>query len=263
MVENEPSTRVVITSEQRRQFEEDGFFLVHNALSQDAIADLKNSIEVLARQHRERSQEAPNAPLRMGNIVALDHRFLQLVDHPQTLPLVLDVLGYNIQLRASQLDYRPPRQQTESRLDRFLEWHVDAPSSGWPLTHGIQPFMEVKVGFYLTDLLSPDCGALLLVRGSHREAADWCDARNRVLDQNRVVEIRVEAGTAIVWPHGTAAPCFVELFSECAPSACITRIITVGFGLLITTFNRRHFWAAVTPFNGNYWAIWDMGYPPP
>ena len=48
MVENEPSTRVMITSDQRRQFEEDGFFLVPNALPQETIAELKDSIEVLA-----------------------------------------------------------------------------------------------------------------------------------------------------------------------------------------------------------------------
>ena len=180
----------------------------------------------------------------MGNIVVRDHRFLKLLDHPQTLPLVLDVLGYNIQLRASQLDYRPPRQQTEyrtsKRLDRFLEWHVDAPSSGWPLTQGIQPFMEVKVGFYLTDLLSPDCGALLLVRGSHRQAADWCDARNRP-------PTRIESSKSELRPArpscGARHSCIVfrRTILQAHASACITLTSTVGFGLLITTINRRHF----------------------
>ena len=64
----------------------------------------------------------------MRNIVALNECFIRMMDHPAMLPLVVDVLGYNIQLRTSHLDVRPPQQPeiAEQRLgadDGFFPWH--------------------------------------------------------------------------------------------------------------------------------------------
>lgn len=197
----EPAVRR-LTAAERRQFDEDGFILVPNALTQREVHELTDAVDRFARQYCKRGADPSNAPLRMGNIVARGDCFLRLLDHPGILPLVVDVLGYRIHLRASQLDYRPPRvpdPRHETAHDRFLEWHMDAPMGGWPLVQDLPPFMELKVGYYLTDLTEPQSGALCLVRGSHREVVWEMNQGVRIPDPARVVEINVPAGTALIW----------------------------------------------------------------
>ena len=88
-------------------------------------------------------------------------------------------MGYNIQLRTSHLDVRPPQDPADGEHElggpgQFFPWHADGPNYGWPAVDGVLPFMEMKVGYYLTDLTQPLSGAICVVRGSHRQSP-WLD----------------------------------------------------------------------------------------
>ena len=50
----------------------------------------------------------PDEPFAIRNALAHHTAFLDLIDHPRMLPLVVDAIGWNIQIRTSHLDYRPP-----------------------------------------------------------------------------------------------------------------------------------------------------------
>ena len=80
----------------------------------------------------------------------------------------------------------------------FFPWHADGPNYGWPAVDGVLPFMEMKVGYYLTDLTQPLSGAICVVRGSHRQSP-WIDEDARRVDPARIVEVNVAPGTALVW----------------------------------------------------------------
>jgi ectoine hydroxylase len=188
-----------ITLEQRRRFDEEGFFLVENALTAADIEQITATVDAFADAARRARRLPDQAPVRVNNIVARHRVFRDLIDHAAILPLVVDVMGTRIQLRGSNLDVRPPvprdeRADTPNPGDFARHWHRDEPQGGWPTVDGVVPFLEIKVGYYLTDLTRPGSGTLRVIPGSHRIPAD------RPLDDPpTVTEINVKAGTALVF----------------------------------------------------------------
>lgn len=196
--------KLKLTAEQERQFEEDGFFLVEDALSTQEVGELLGVIAELYGRYRRERNLGPHEPFQMRNIVALHPVFKKVMDHPGMLPLVVDLMGFNIQLRTSHMDVRPsqPAAVAEKELgsaESFFPWHADQPDYGWPLVDRVIPFMEMKIGYYLTDLRQHHSGAICVVRGSHR-SSPWIERDGRkVADPERIVEVNVRPGTALVW----------------------------------------------------------------
>ena len=193
-----------LTPEQRRQFDDDGFFLVEDAISKSEIETLLAVIDELYQRYRRERELGPHKPLQMRNIVTLNECFIRMMDHAAMLPLVVDVLGYNIQLRTSHLDVRPPLEpevgeQSLGADDGFFPWHSDKPDYGWPSVDGVVPYMEMKIGYYLTDLTRHNSGAICVVRGSHRQSPWITHNGQQIVDPDRIVEVNVPAGTAMVW----------------------------------------------------------------
>ena len=193
-----------LTAEQRARFDEDGFFLVEEALTEHEVAELLAVIDELYERYAAERALAPDAPFQMRNIAAADPRFKRLIDHPVMLPLVVDLIGFNIQLRTSHMDLRPPMapehgEKALGATDSFFPWHADGPDFGWPAVDGVLPYMEMKIGYYLTDLTTPQSGAICIIRGSHR-TSPWIDGtREKGIDPDRIVEVNVSPGTALVW----------------------------------------------------------------
>ncbi len=195
---------LALTPEQRQQFDEEGFFLVEDLLTPHEVSDLLGLVdELYDRLRRERNLAADEA-FQMRNLVAMDHRFRDLIDHPRILPLVVDVMGSNIQLRTSHADVRPPQSAEMADLElgdpkSFFPWHSDGPNWGWPLVDGVVPFMEMKVGLYLTDLTQGNHGEICVVRGSHRRPQPRDGEGKLVVDEADIVPVTVRPGTALIW----------------------------------------------------------------
>lgn len=134
-----------LTPQQRQQFDEEGFFLVEDLLSGSEVEEL--------------------------------------------LSLVVDVMGCNIQLRTSYADVRPPQPATDATTelgapDSFFPWHSHGPRYGWPLVDGVVPFMEMKVGLYLTDLQGGHRGGdLRRARQSSATLADCTPIQRQLLGE--------------------------------------------------------------------------------
>lgn len=198
-----PDTSLMLTAEQRCQFDEDGFLLIEDALTTAEVAALIELIDELDERYRQERKIAINEAFQMRNIVAQHSLFRRLIDHPRLLPLVVDTIGYNIQIRTSHMDVRPPMDGVDQQTalgakDSFFPWHSDGPDFRWPTVQGIIPYMEVKVGYYLTDLTAHNSGAICVVRGSHRRQqidnnGDW------IVDPEDIVEVNVRPGTAMLW----------------------------------------------------------------
>lgn len=195
--------RLALSDEQQRKFDEDGFFLVDDALTSAELDELIPVIDDLyAKYYRERNL-GPYDAFQWRNVVALHPVFRKLLDHPKLLPLVVDVIGYNIQLRTSHLDVRPPMapetaQKALGAGDSFFPWHSDAPNFGWPTVEGVIPYMEMKIGYYLTDLTPHNSGAICVARGSHKRPQKDASG-NYIIDPKDIVEVNVRPGTALIW----------------------------------------------------------------
>jgi ectoine hydroxylase len=188
--------RLAITAEQRRRFDTDGYFVVDDALTTAEIDHLVDVVDAFADGVRRRRSLPGQAPVRVRNIVARHQAFLDLLEHPTLLPLVVDVLGPSIQLRGSNLDVRPPAPPGDTTPPDFATlWHRDEPAGGWPTVDGVVPYLEIKIGLYLSDLTHPASGALRIIPGSHRLPVNATAADT----DRQPVEITVAAGSALIW----------------------------------------------------------------
>lgn len=195
---------LAISDEQQRQFDDDGFFLVENVLRLDEIDRLLAATDALDTCYRKTQNIGPEQAFQVRNALAHHDEFFRLVDHPVTLPLVVDVIGVNIQIRTSHMDVRPPMPEEYGNQElgvkgSFFPWHSDGPNFGYPITNGTMPFMEVKVGYYLTDLTDHNSGAICVVKGSHKLSPELIHNPDYSVDPDDIFEVNVKPGTVMIW----------------------------------------------------------------
>jgi ectoine hydroxylase len=115
---------------------------------------------------------------------------VEIVDWPPLLALAVELLSPNIYINHSHLDVHPPHPPTGAH-----RWHRDNGLMGrdMRLLWRDQPRVTLKVAVYLTDVVSPDDGALEVVPRSH------LDATSRYPTEEQ------PAGVPILGPAGTVA----------------------------------------------------------
>jgi ectoine hydroxylase-related dioxygenase (phytanoyl-CoA dioxygenase family) len=209
------ATLIGMTQQQRADFDERGYVLIEDFFTAAELQRLLDAIDEVAERVRAVKGLGPGDPFALRNALTHHEAFLDLIDHPRMLPLVVDAIGWNIQIRTTHLDYRPPYPPdlTPGELGtgkgadhaagyKNVVWHPDLAGPylfEGPSLDGRLPFMEIKVGYYLSDTTQPNSGALAVVPGSHlRTPQELRDYDYRVpLDQ--VETLAVRAGTALVW----------------------------------------------------------------
>jgi ectoine hydroxylase-related dioxygenase (phytanoyl-CoA dioxygenase family) len=168
----------------KEDFERDGFVVVPRALDG---AQLRRLVTAVDRIWEE--EAGSEGPLHRLAFAGLDDAFLELVDHPACLPLVSDVLGWNIYVYHCHLDIHPPESEPEPRW----RWHQDGGRQNIEL-ESPRPRLSVKVAFFLTEVPTPEHGALRVVPGSHRS-----DTLPREREPGDAVPVLVEAGSAVIF----------------------------------------------------------------
>src|SRR5215213_9275339 len=174
---------IAMTEQQRRDFDELGFILIEDFFSPEELDRVLGAIDEVAAVARTRGIGTDD-PFALRNALAHHEAFLDLIDHPRILPLVVDVFGWNIQIRTTHLDYRPPypKELVPGELGtgkgedhkagyRNVVWHPDLAGPYLfeaPSLDGLLPYMEIKVGYYLSDMTRPSSGELWVVPGSHK-----------------------------------------------------------------------------------------------
>jgi ectoine hydroxylase len=167
----------------KEEFERDGFVVVPRALGAE-LPRLERAVD------RVWKAEAGSAgPLHRLGFAGLDDAFLDLVDHPACLPLVADVLGWNIYVYHCHLDVHPPEPHAVPRW----RWHQDGGRQNVEL-ESPRPRLSVKVAFFLTDVPTAEHGALRVIPGSHRS-----DTLSREHEPADAVPVLVEAGSAVIF----------------------------------------------------------------
>jgi ectoine hydroxylase len=168
----------------REEFERDGFVVVPEALSRSELRRLEAAVDRVWEE-----EAGSGGPLHRLAFAGLDDAFLELVDHHACLPLVSDVLGWNIYVYHCHLDVHPPESYAEPRW----RWHQDGGRQNVEL-ESPRPRLSVKVAYFLTDVPSAEHGALCIVPGSHCR-----DSLSRGCEPPDAVPVLVEAGTAVIF----------------------------------------------------------------
>ncbi|MBT3603522.1 MAG: phytanoyl-CoA dioxygenase, partial [Candidatus Latescibacteria bacterium] len=101
----------VATEEQLRQFNDEGYLIVEDALSPELLGRLNTAVDRVEKMERESKGLGPDDMFSKFRTVVEDDTFLDLLDNPKTFPLLWDILGWNIQLYISHLIVYPPEPQ--------------------------------------------------------------------------------------------------------------------------------------------------------
>ncbi len=204
-----------MSQQQKRDFDEKGFIILEDFLTRAELDRLLAAVDEVADEVREAQGLGPDDPFAVRNALSRHEAFLDLVDHPRMLPLVVDAIGWNIQIRTTHLDYRPPYPETvrpgtlgvgdgadQERGYRNLSWHPDLASDALfmaPSLDGRLPFMEIKVFYVLSDLSEGQSGNLWMVPGSHLRSPNELRENGRQVDSDEAMELRLKPGAAVVW----------------------------------------------------------------
>ena len=145
--------------EQWAQFDRDGFLILENAIEPDAVKQL---IEVVDRVAAAQPRYSAERYFNMKRIVDEAPEFADLIDHPRHVGFGYDIYGEQLKLHLSELFVRPPGGKT-------TEWHPDGARVLPYRVFSPQLPLQVRVGYWLTDVLKPEDGALVVMPGSHRQ----------------------------------------------------------------------------------------------
>lgn len=157
-----PATKIDIPA-MARQFDEDGYLLLRNALPPEKVAELNAAVDELT------AADPDALAHNVYHSVEKSPAILSLIDEPSLLPLMVNLLGYNIQLHISHLTVRKPNpNDMKTATSSFINWHQDGPSPLFPTISGLTATYYIKICYILSDMSEPDRGNTKIIPGSHK-----------------------------------------------------------------------------------------------
>jgi len=171
-------------------FELDGYAVLRAALSPDELGRLAETLDRVYAAERH-----TGGPLHLLAFCGEEGAFLELLDQPCVLPLVVDLLGPNIFMYHCHLDVHPPEVPEEARP---WMWHQDGGVINRDLDGSPRPRVSVKVAYFLSDVSEPGRGNFVVLPGSHR----WNEIQRPGDDDNELpgaTPILARPGDAVVF----------------------------------------------------------------
>jgi ectoine hydroxylase-related dioxygenase (phytanoyl-CoA dioxygenase family) len=162
MVVSERAVHGGMTNTQRETFERDGYLVLPDALEPGEIARLVEAVDRVWFEHRGEPDAAGAAPLHLLAFAGREKAFLELLDHPATLPLVEALLGWNVFMYHCHLDVHPPEPP-----DDTWRWHQDGGRQNLDIETEPRPRLSVKLAYFLSDCGEPGRGNFRVIPGSH------------------------------------------------------------------------------------------------
>lgn len=197
---------VELTAEQRRSFAEDGFLVVSKALTGAEVERLTEAGDRLAGWFLDEETHFRLQHSKRRWAFQLDQRpglfaepaLVDLVTHPTTVPLVVQLLGPNLHLHSTALLYKKPEPPD---YQPYRGWHRDIRIPR-DLGHRHLPLVGIKICYCLTDYSQPNSGMTLMARGSHLKDEPLVIPEG-TLDppDEEVCELRLEAGDAVLFEN--------------------------------------------------------------
>ena len=185
-----------LTEEERREFEQNGFFVVEDALPPPLVEELVAVVDRLDAQYRPAMGRGPHDLLTLRDFIGKDDLFLELLDWPRTFPKVWGILGWHIQLYHSHMNVTPPSPPGEAPAKKRLQWHQDSGRLNADMETNPRPRISLKVGYFLTDTTETGRGNMYVIPGSHLQNRIEFPA-DGVSDPEGAVPLQVGPGAAV------------------------------------------------------------------
>lgn len=146
------------------QFHEQGYLVLPNVLPQEKVNRLNAAIDEII------AEEPESLAHNIYNSIARHDELASLIDHEAILPLIVNLLGYNIQLHISHLTVRQPNpNDVQTASHSFIDWHQDGPHPKFPAIAGLTATYYIKVCYILSDMSQPNRGNTKVIPGSHKK----------------------------------------------------------------------------------------------
>lgn len=188
----------VLTEAEQLQFEQDGYLIIENALSEEQVTNLTTAVDRVAAIYRPKFGLGPHDLVHVRDFVGQDPLFLELLTWYRTFPKVWGVLGWHIQLYLSHLNVTPPEDPEKERKETRLAWHQDSGRLNRDFETDPRPRVSVKIAYFLTDTHRDDCGNFFVIPGSHlMNTLDLPE--DKVVEHPDAVPVCVEPGTAVIF----------------------------------------------------------------
>ncbi len=160
-----------ISDAERYFFETFGYLVLEQFLDAEKVAQLTEALERVIEGRRNSVEQGiahtgPTAidgeSTRIFYILGDDPLFLELLDFP---PLMLYVHAL--------LSTKPHHHASDAIVERNITgrqmgWHIDGHDNGFRNLGSPIPLLQLKVGYYLSDMREPGQGNLCVIPGSHR-----------------------------------------------------------------------------------------------
>lgn len=185
-----------LTEEERRTFEEKGFFIVEDVLPPQLVKDAEAVVDRIDARHRAENNVGPHDRVNLLDFIGKDEVFLELLDWPKTFSKVWGILGWNIQLYHTHLAVTPPGPPGETPARKRLGWHQDSGRLNMDLETNPRPRVSLKVAFFLTDTRELGRANFYVIPGSHLQNKVAFPA-DGVSDPAEATPVRVPAGSAV------------------------------------------------------------------
>jgi ectoine hydroxylase-related dioxygenase (phytanoyl-CoA dioxygenase family) len=176
-----------LTAEERRRFDEDGFFILADALDPSTVDALRAIADDALDRLRQRGADE-HAYFNRHDLVGRHPLFLSLMTWPTVFHKVWQLLGWNIQLFHTQLLVTPTSDPGEPPGP--TGWHQDNDRMNLEIEVELQPRVSMKVGYFLADIPEPGMGNFCVIPGSHL---------TRSPDDRAGIEIVARAGDAVLF----------------------------------------------------------------
>jgi ectoine hydroxylase len=190
---NNDSLQYCMTDDQREHFEQQGYLIVPDVLDADMLGRLLAAGDRVDRDEREKGNLDPQELMSKFQTIVEDDVFLELLDWPQTFPLIWSILGWNVQHYISHLIYYPPEPGKTAGL-KPGGWHQDG-GRPVPEMERPQPRLSLKIAFWLSDISKLENGGIRIIPGSHK----WDRPPDLSSDREDVLQLQVPAGTAVLF----------------------------------------------------------------
>jgi phytanoyl-CoA hydroxylase len=193
----------MLTPQQIAQYQDEGYTVVHDFLSRDAVEAILSDIEDLTatatvahhdagRMEMEPHQQPEGRKVRRLYEPCTHYpRFRALSESGELLDVIEQLIGPNLFFHLSKVNMKP------ATLGSVVDWHQDL--TYYPLTNTD----SVTVLFYLEDADAAN-GCLQVIPRSHRRVMDHTSKEifqgrvTEVVDASKAVFLEAKAGSAIL-----------------------------------------------------------------
>jgi len=204
-----------LSEEQRQQFRDDGYLIVREALDEDMISRLIEAGDRVINSEERLNRYTTHGGIYDGyrNCITMDDAFIPLLTNEVALPLVIQLLGSNLQLSTSHLIYRHPDPPGTPDSARKPGWHRDNGRTQLDLGQDNYPRIGLKCAFYLTDLSQPQSGVTMLSPGSN-QLTERIEIPEGKADPANAIEPLLNPGDCVIFEYRTwhaGAPNFTDI----------------------------------------------------